>query len=184
MSKRRLSKKHATKGLRSKIKSSKQEKHVIEVNSLYFPMDKLICNRGLSHIAVKIFKELENKSLANCRLVSKAWRDCIDSDKHWWRLQLDEYRELGLDENHIRDGFGYRRFMKTINDFMTAFEYIYKNEPVHNLKSFTIFMRDYCRRIKKNIKDDEDHFDTPLSFVTETNASEVFHLVVPFGRWT
>ena len=177
--------KHATKGLRSKIKGSKQE-HSIGVNSLDFPLDKLICNPGFSHIAVKIFKELENKSLANCRLVSKRWRarDCIDSDKHWLRLQLDEYRELGLDENHIRDGSGYRRFMKTIDDFMTAFEYIYKNEPVHNLKSFTIFMRDYCRRLKQNIKDDEDHFDTPLSFVTETKASDVFQLLVPFGRWT
>merc|ERR1712004_313961 len=47
----------------------------------HFRIEKLIQNPGLQHIALSIFKELDPKSLANCRVVSKEWKACIDQDK-------------------------------------------------------------------------------------------------------
>ena len=49
----------------------------------HFRIEKLIQNPGLQHIALSIFKELDPKSLGNCRLVSKEWKACIDQDKYF-----------------------------------------------------------------------------------------------------
>ena len=46
----------------------------------YVRLDDLVQNRGLQHLALKIFRKLDYKSLANCRLVSKDWKEFIDSD--------------------------------------------------------------------------------------------------------
>ena len=52
-------------------------------------MDLLTQSHGLSWIALEIFKFLPNKDLGTCRLVSRTWKDIIDTDIHWWRLQID-----------------------------------------------------------------------------------------------
>ena len=63
-------------------------------NSIFFSkkisIQDLIQNQGLKHVAEKIFGYLDAKSLANCREVSKSWRDLIDDGKMWWILQLQE----------------------------------------------------------------------------------------------
>ena len=40
--------------------------------------------QGFAHVAEQIFKKLDNKSLTNCREVSKSWRDCIDDRNLSW----------------------------------------------------------------------------------------------------
>ena len=52
-------------------------------------LDNLVCNSGLVHVAYKIFGYLDLKSLRNCRLVSKAWKDCIEDDSSYWNRLLD-----------------------------------------------------------------------------------------------
>ena len=52
-------------------------------------LDDLVCNSGLVHVAYKIFGYLDLKSLRNCRLVSKAWKDCIEDDSSYWSCILD-----------------------------------------------------------------------------------------------
>ena len=42
-------------------------------------MDHLVENNGLSWIAIKIFDQLDNKSLTNARLVKSSWKDLLDS---------------------------------------------------------------------------------------------------------
>ena len=57
-------------------------------------MDLLTENHGLSWIAVKIFRLLRKEDLYSCRSVSSSWKDCIDSDIHWWRLHIDNVYKL------------------------------------------------------------------------------------------
>ena len=52
-------------------------------------MDLLTQSHGLSWIALKIFKQLDKKSLFNSRKVCQSWRDCIDSDIFWPRLHIE-----------------------------------------------------------------------------------------------
>ena len=63
-------------------------------NSIFFSkkisIQDLIQNQGLKHIAEEIIGYLDAKSLANCRLVSKSWRDLVENGKIWWILQLQD----------------------------------------------------------------------------------------------
>ena len=70
----------------------------------HFRIEKFIQNPGLQHIALAIFKNLDPKSLGNCRVVSKEWKACIDQEKYWWNLQLvkcKEIIEIAMTRNHI-----------------------------------------------------------------------------------
>ena len=53
-----------------------------------FPLENLVEDAGLRHIGILIFKFLDLKSFANCRLVSKGCKDLIDEDKTWWQRIL------------------------------------------------------------------------------------------------
>ena len=47
----------------------------------YVRLDELVTNPGLQHVALYIFKKLDPKTLGNCRLVSREWKNCIDNGK-------------------------------------------------------------------------------------------------------
>ena len=65
-------------------------------------LDKIIQNYGLSHIGIKIFEELDYKSLCQARLVSHAWKELIDNEmqdtlilkRKTWMVNRDESIEL------------------------------------------------------------------------------------------
>ena len=76
----------------SEVKQAMENLHVA-LKPRYVRLDELVLNPGLQHVAIYIFKKLDPKSLANCRLVSKKWKDCIDNGKvgkFWLRKQLSE----------------------------------------------------------------------------------------------
>ena len=43
------------------------------------------------HISMKIFCNLDSKTLANCRLVNKIFQHCIDNDRLLWIRIIDRY---------------------------------------------------------------------------------------------
>ena len=53
------------------------------------------------HIAVAIFKEVDNKSLGNCRISSKIWRNFIDKQKFPWvrRIGMHWDNLIGFSED-------------------------------------------------------------------------------------
>ena len=67
------------------------------LKSCYFRMDELVCNPGLDHLALQILAYLDAKSLANCRVVSKSWKICIDSSRIWWLKRLHHIMEEIID---------------------------------------------------------------------------------------
>ena len=78
-----------------RLKSEHQSSDIIQtiaeihghLKSRFVRMDDLVHNFGLQHIATKIFKNLDIKTLGNCRAVSKGWKSFIDND-NWWHLVL------------------------------------------------------------------------------------------------
>ena len=52
-------------------------------------MKELLENAGLCHLVRHLSSFLDVKSLAQCRLVSQAWRDLIENDRPWWIFQLE-----------------------------------------------------------------------------------------------
>ena len=59
-----------------------------------FPMKEIL--ERLPEIGLKIFNELDNKSLSECRIVTKSWTTCIDGEKFIWVRKLQccvKYRQ-------------------------------------------------------------------------------------------
>ena len=81
-----------TEGLKRRLKrnsglsSGTEYKRLRNLIPLAFEM--FVENPGLQHIGVLIFKYLDPKSFANCRLVSKGCKDLIEKDNTWWRMIL------------------------------------------------------------------------------------------------
>ena len=149
--------------LRAEHKRLKQAMEQIIVR-----LNELVHNSGLKHIALQIFNELDPKSHGNCRLVSKEWKNCIDNDKLWWQKQLANDVDL-LGRLNVDNYEFIEKFIKALD------QYVYKNEQLNNLKLFTIFTREYC----KKLIEDEDliHYRyTPLHFAAEKNNVQVIKL--------
>ena len=45
-------------------------------------LDHFIHNPGFHHLAEEILEKLDDKSLANCRLVSESWQEFIDNSRY------------------------------------------------------------------------------------------------------
>ena len=72
-------------------------------NTLQFnsKMDLFLVNPGLNHIVDLISSHLTPKSLGQCRLVCKPWRDLIDNHRTWLSFQLDHIQNQ--DKSFIDD---------------------------------------------------------------------------------
>ena len=46
--------------------------------------------QGFPHLSTKIFANLKNQDLTNCRLVRKSWKYCIDGKKIIWIRMIEE----------------------------------------------------------------------------------------------
>ena len=57
----------------------------------HMSINEFITNSGFNHIMVQIMAYLDEKDIANCRLVSKTWKNYIDS-KQWWITQIEYIR--------------------------------------------------------------------------------------------
>ena len=121
-------------GLRTENKKLKRVKRAaLKPGSMQ--LDELVKNSELKRVAWQIFKELDPKSLGKCRLVSKAWRECIDNDKHWWQCILVKYYQDYIDTHSDKE---------FLCDFGLAMDYVRKCEPFNNLKIFTTFVSSSC----------------------------------------
>ena len=143
-------------------------------------LDELVKNPGLQHVALNIFKNLDPKSLGNCRLVSKQWKDCIDEVKWWWLDQLSNYtdslKRLKLKFNPSWS-FGRYKF-EQIEMFIEVMDYVYKNEPLEDLKLFTKFMGDYCIKFKAMLPYYSilGALDSPMHFAAEKNRLDIIEI--------
>ena len=94
-------------------------------------------NPGKEHIADKIFEMIRNpKDMANCRLVSKFWRDYIDSNNHWYNLQLAKilkrYKKL-----YKRD----IEYEERIPCWIDVIKYFYNNKRCQDFEKFKLFTK-------------------------------------------
>ena len=95
----------------------------------YFPMTKLMLD--CPHVALDIFKKLDRKSLGNCRAVSRGWKDYIENERHYWKLQLLQCKNLHLYDNGDFDSM----LSEMFPELVTLIEkQICANETFQNLK--------------------------------------------------
>ena len=54
------------------------------------------------HIAERVFEQLDDKSIKNCREVGKIWQDCIDNKKLSWIPIVNIPRILKNEDTYLQ----------------------------------------------------------------------------------
>ena len=129
---------------------------------------------GLQQVAKKIFEELEDpKDMANCRLVCTYWRDYIDSQNHWWNLQLGKIIKCYIDlfEEDIRDVWGkIPSWVKVICHFLDN-----PKDGCNDFEDFKFFTKTMMEYYHDELKGAEwiwrREVDTPLHWAIERHKS-------------
>ena len=107
-------------------------------------MDTILDNPGLNHIVKLISSHLNPKSLAQCRLVCKSWRDLIDNHRTWMVFQLDHIK------NKEKYFFDYekektlkKKLSKSFPEWNTVIEQMSKKQNLRRLEEFVKHMWTY-----------------------------------------
>ena len=99
-------------------------------------LDDLVCNSGLVHVAYKIFGYLDLKSLRNCRLVSKAWKDCVEDDSSYWNRLLDAAKSHPYHQHYHPACC----LLDVFPEFVEVFDYLQSKSSIDDIKLFIDFM--------------------------------------------
>ena len=57
-------------------------------------IDKIIKNPGLQHVSEDIFQLMDKKSLMNCRLVNRSWKNVMDQPNFWFKKLKEDEKDL------------------------------------------------------------------------------------------
>ena len=153
----------------------------------YVRLDELVHNRGLQHLARHIFHYLDFKSLAQCRIVSKGWKDFIDRDSNnfnfkTWKLLLSflskfktvpiplvghpEYWEEEWDESFT--------LQEQYLEFTDMFDFIGEHMDFTTLTTFTLFLIEY----DKSMQTFANYCDSPLHYAAIKRRFDVFEIMI------
>ena len=147
-------------------------------------LEELMGNPGLEHISDKIIEYLGPEDVAECRLVSKFWRDYIDSHKHWYILQLEEIgREFDMQHDVWEPSEDFHGSLDNARHLYEWMNFIYdfteKNNNVSDVKVFATNMMEYYIEMQKQYFTDE----TPLHWAIPRQRIE-FMKLLPLNLWT
>ena len=87
------------------------------------------------HIAVNVFSNLSDKSLADCRRVKKSWKDLIDKQKFYYVRQLAKKKE-----KHPRFFNANQQWNDIIDDLKNESE-----SKLSDLKNMNIFLKEFFK---------------------------------------
>ena len=147
----------------------------------YVRLDELVHNRGLQHLARYIFQYLNYQSLAQCRLVSKDWKDFIDHRcdnlfSHW-KLNLSSLSsckslKLPSDLFHFWDEEEVPEFWSLPDcypKFMPILDYIGEQGSLANLETFVTFLDEYLNQMVDG--------NSPLHYAADQKRFDIFEIV-------
>ena len=138
-----------------------------------FRMDDLVRNHGLKHIALEIFKNLDPQDLGICRLVSKEWRNCIDSDRYRYELKLDECRSIIVELN---------RFHKIQCNGSDRIRDIFENFPNADILPGYRFYVDQLVADKDRCEFIENFVTESFDFIYKKESVNNLKMFVPFMK--
>ena len=103
------------------IFSSKKEVTIVIDDIKTSILDEMMLR--FPHIVRDIFKEVDNKSLTNCRNVSRACCDFIDDEKFYWVRKIQNYVSM--------------------KNFMNQWRKVLRNTPTENIKKIFVTTKQF-----------------------------------------
>ena len=140
-------------------------------------LDELFNNPGFDHVSNQILSYLNAKDFKICRLISQNWKEFIDNNKQWWRIQIEFMRntkmifndcnECDEDNEHYED---HEELIETrFPEWKITFEHFIKNENTENLKNFTEFMWKYLKSTMSELN--------PLHFAVREDLVDIVNML-------
>ena len=137
-------------------------------------INDFISNPGLRHIFKIIIYFLDEKSLKNCRLVSKNWHTVVSFNKKFWILQLNKCKILEWCCMIQRGGalILHLSVLDIYPEFSEVFDYFETQATITDLITFTSFMINYCLYHRKSMVT-----ASPLHYAAYFDKIDVFELI-------
>ena len=140
-------------------------------------LEALLLNPGLSHIVSNISRFLDVKSLAQCRLISQAWKDFIDNLRQWWIFQLEHinHSKKMLPSSILDDvvTLSESNIMEKFPEWHGTIETFTKVKSISKLKEFVNYMWIY-------FKDEVVHANPLHDAIVKSNI-EFVQLLIEIG---
>ena len=149
-------------------------------------MEEFLRNPGLCLIVSLISSKLDPKSLAQCRLVSKAWKDLIDKHRNWLKFQLDHIQNQEksfIDINRFPLELNGEKLLPSVTAMLSArfpewnpvIEHFLRKENLPRLKNFVKHMWIYFEN------DRMSYHTNPLHDAAAKSNLEFVQLLVDCG---
>ena len=137
-------------------------------------MEKLLSNEGLSLIVNQLSRFLDLKSLSQCRLVCKSWRDLIDNDRQWLVFQLEHIHSLEKTFVAEEKPSVKTTIKERFPEWYAFIQQIWRKQTIPRLKEFIKQMWIY-------FEDDGIYNRNPLHYATDESNLEFVKLLVECG---
>ena len=131
-----------------------------------FPIETILQNPGFQLISRNIFKYLKLEDFANCRLVSKSWKQFIDEDKYLAKVQFTEVMSVYSEVKPSCHGYQ-----------LTPFQFVCGWAPFQIVQLFLDNQRKW--QIDVNAQDQKGR--TPLHFACGNNNVLVVNQLLNHG---
>ena len=139
--------------------------------------DLFVYHPGFATINKTIFAHLDPKSLANSRLVSKSWKNFIDTSKTTLLVQIHQLMHYDMKLTYDPQDKSY--LVESIIEHWPSYDrvlsFMKTEATLEEIKLFLDFLRDFCRtNILRHYHQEsifQTHFQSPLSRASESKNS-------------
>ena len=111
--------------------------------------DQFVSHPGFATINKTIFAHLDPKSLANCRLVSKSWKNFIDTSKTILLVQIHQLMHYDMKLEGTYDPQDNSYLVESIIEHWPSYDrvlsFMKTEATLEEIKVFLVFLREFCR---------------------------------------
>ena len=159
---------------RKNVRKCVKEVQLLHQLKTKLTMENIVENHGLSHIGIQIFNHLDNKSLANARLVKISWTNLIDTKL------LEKRKKLRIKKTFQFYRINFKKFFEFWPEWKRILEDFRLNRSFEDFQNLNRLMKEYFKKYGNT--DVEQKFD-PLMFTTIFKSDiSTLQLILPSVR--
>ena len=136
-------------------------------------MEELLKNEGLIYVSLRIFDNLDLKSILSCREINKMWKKAIDENVLLWKrqLQLLKSKEIYYDET--------KTVIEVFPEWKVVFDYYENEASVSQLRQIVVALQSpFCYLINYFQNYWYDELRSPLQIEAERGHYQLIRLLV------
>ena len=134
-------------------------------------MEELLKNEGLVYVSLRIFDNLDLKSILSCREINKIWKKAIDENVLLWKRQLQLLKSKGVYYDETKT------VIEVFPEWKDVFDYYEIEASVSQLRQFVVALQSpFCYLINENNWYDE--LMSPLHIEAMRGHHQMIRLLV------